>query len=339
MPRALLITGVALALLAPVLGAAAAGGSKTTGTRGQVVEISADGSRVAIHAQVPGDFREACEYASVWTPASGAVARIPEGKCSQQSERQFDRLTLAGSRLGWADYDYGNHAYCYGPYTATLTRTTPKDLNRCAGEEEGGDYYWEFLGDGSLLVARSYFECAANCEPDYSATYDADVTIWRLGSSLKKLVAAKDDTKLLAVAGGKILLLEKGGKLVVYSSAGKRGLEIAAGAKGGGLSGSDVVGVSGRTLKVYGAGGSLKATRTLASGARLQEIEAGEAVYIASGQVRLLRLKDGSDRVAARAKRLVEAELEPAGLYYAHNSGTGSKPGRVTFVPASALPK
>lgn len=338
MPRALLTTVLALALLVPAL-SAAAGGTKTTGTRGRVVEISAEGSRVAIHAQAPGDFREACEYASVWTPTSGAVVRLPEGKCSQQSERQFDRLTLAGSRLAWADYDYGNHAYCYGPYTATLTRTTPKDLDRCAGEEEGGDYYWEFLGDGSLLVARSYFECAANCEPNYDLTYDADVTIWSVGSSLKKLVAAKDDTKLLAVAGSKILLLEKGGKLVVYSSAGKRGLEIAAGAKAGGLSGSDVVGVSGRTLKVYSATGSLKSTRTLASGAKLQEIDGGEAVYLASGQVRLLRLKDGKDRVAAKAKGLVDAELEPAGLYYAHNSGTGSKPGRVSFVPASALPR
>ena len=38
--------------------------------------------------------------------------------------------------------------------------------------------YWEFAGDVSLLVARSYTDCEANCGPDYNRSYDDEVTIY-----------------------------------------------------------------------------------------------------------------------------------------------------------------
>jgi hypothetical protein len=56
------------------------------------------------------------------------------------------------------------------------------------------------------------------------------------------------------------------------------------------------------------------------------------------GEVHLLTIATNRNRVVARQKGLVQADLEPAGLYYAYNvPGGGTKPGRVTFVPASAL--
>ena len=54
----------------------------------------------------------------------------------------------------------------------------------------------------------------------------------------------------------------------------------------------------------------------------------------------LLTLATSRDRVVARQKGLIQADLEPQGLFYAYNvPGGGSKPGRVTFVPASQLSK
>ena len=78
----------------------------------------------------------------------------------------------------------------------------------------------------------------------------------------------------------------------------------------------------------------------LKKGARLEDVENGLAVYLTPGEVHLLTIATNRDRIVARQKGLVQADLEPAGLYYAYNvPGGGTKPGRVTFVPASALPK
>lgn len=314
--------------------------AKTIGTRGEVVEISADGARVAIHAQLGVDVRDACEYGSVWTPASGAVVRFPEGKCSQQSDTQFVGIALAGSRAAWVDANLGNHFYCQGPYTATLTSTKPVDLGECPFEDEGGDIYWDLLGDGSLLVGRSYLLCEASCEPDFEGTYETDVEIWRIDSGAKRILAAKDDTKLLDVEAGVILLMEEGTYYLLDRSGKKRKTLSLGKADGGGLSGSLVVTRKGRELKVHdAASGALEGTWRMAAGGKLQEVDEGFAVYVAAGAIHLLRLADGRDRVVATVKGLVEAELEPAGLFYAWNDpkAKGDKPGRVTFVPSGSL--
>jgi len=78
--------------------------------------------------------------------------------------------------------------------------------------------YWEFAADGTLLVARSYFLCDASCPPDYDRTYDDEVTIWRVGTALTKLLAGKDDTKLLDVDAGRILLRDPSKKLLVLNA-------------------------------------------------------------------------------------------------------------------------
>jgi hypothetical protein len=50
--------------------------------------------------------------------------------------------------------------------------------------------------------------------------------------------------------------------------------------------------------------------------------------------VHLLTLATRADRVVARQRGLVQADLEPGGLFYAYNVPHGGpKPGRVTFLP------
>jgi hypothetical protein len=315
-----------LAALALVLVPGAMGGSapKTIGTRGEVVEISADGSRVAIHAAVKGD--PDCHSGSVWQPVTGRVIRLQDAPCGKRvSENQYDSLTLAGTRVVWTDYDYGNHAYCNGPYVATLMQPKPDSTGECPEAPDNADMYWEYKGDGSLLVARSYFLCEANCEQDYTRTFDDQVEIWRVSGKLTKLLAANDDTKLL-----------------VLDAAGKQVGAIAVDAKAAWLSGSLEVSIpNGTTLRTYDvATGRLAETCVLRKGAQLQDVENGLAVYLTPGEVHLLTIATNRDRVVAKQKGLVQADLEPAGLYYAYNvPGGGTKPGRVTFVPASALRK
>jgi hypothetical protein len=296
---------------------------------------------VAIHAAIEGEPN--CNSGSVWQPTTGKVTRFQDAPCGKRaSENQYDSLTLAGSRAVWTDYDYGNHAYCNGPYIAALTEPKPDDTGECPDDPDNMDMYWEYKGDGSLLVARSYFLCEANCEQDYNATFDDQVDIWRVSGRMTKLLAAKDDTKLFDVDAGRILLRDPSKKLLVLNAAGKRVGTVAVDPQAAWLSGPSQVSVpSGTTLHTYDAAtGKLAETCVLKKGARLEDVENGLAVYLTPGEAHLLTIATNRDRIVARQKGLVQADLEPAGLFYAYNvPGGGTKPGRVTFVPASALPE
>ena len=67
-------------------------------------------------------------------------------------------------------------------------------------------------------------------------------------------------------------------------------------------------------------------------------IPAGVALYTQAGSIHALRLADGRDVVVSHVLGLVAAQLEPAGLFYAYSiSKGGPKPGRVAFIPFSAV--
>ena len=327
---------LAVALVA-VSGAAGSSGVKTIGTRAKVVSISADGGSVAIHAG-SGVARVGCNFGSVWTPATGKVVRFTDYPCGSKSQfdLQYDALTLAGSRVVWTDFDFGNHAYCHGPFTATFAKASPQDLGGCPDEPGDEDMFWEYRGDGGLLVGRSYFQCDYSCPPDYVGTYQDEIVIWSIGAKAKKLVTAKRNTALLDVDAGRILLRDPAKKLLVLNGAGKQVAALAVDAKAAWLDGSGRVSVpAGTTLRTYDAAtGAVVETCMLKTGANVQDVENGLAVYLTPGEVHLLTIATNADRVVARQKGLVQADLEPGGVFYAYNvPGGGSKPGRVTFVP------
>ena len=341
-----LATGAAAAALAALLAAPAArpaaDGTRVTGTRGSVLEISADGGRVAIRASLDGKQRD-CHYASVWTPSTGAATRFSVNSCFP-SGRNDDRhlgLTLAGTRLVWVNYEYGNRAYCEGPFTATLARPRPVNLGiECDPASGAADHYFDFAGDGGLLAFSAYRECLANCLDDNGellpdGAYDVDVFRMAGGGAIR-ILAPRNLRRLLDANGGRILVLEPENELVVYSA---RGTvlwreEGAGDVDTAALAGDLVVTRRGRKLTTYSIGGGETQTRALAAGATGLDADRGIAVYRAGGSIHLVRLRDGRDRVLRAVKGLVEAEIEPPGLFYAHNVPRGgSKPGRVTFVP------
>jgi hypothetical protein len=326
----------ALLALAAVLvpGASGATGARTIGTRGAVDSIAADGSRVAIHTQLGDDPR--CDLGSVWEPRIARITHFGRATCGNSADAEFDGLTLAGSRVAWTNYDFGNHAYCSGPYVATLT-TGAKNTGGCPAEPDNADMLWEYKGSGGLLVARSWTRCDASCAPDFSKTYDASVVLYTVGpAGLHKLAAEKDDTKLLDVDAGRILLRDPARKLLVLNAAGKQVAALGVDAGSAWLDGADRVSVpAGTTLTTYDvATGHVVETRTMKKGAKLQDVENGRAVYIAATEVHLLTIATNADRVVARQRGLLQADLEPGGLFYAYNvPGGGAKPGRVTYLP------
>jgi hypothetical protein len=323
------------AALVMVPAAGGATGAKTIGTRGAVDSISADGGRVAIHAQLGDDPR--CDFGAVWQPSRAVIRLGSRDTCPQSQDAEFVGLTLAGDVAVWTNYDFGSHAYCVGPFVAGLRTLRAFATGACPAEPANSDMYWEYKGSAGLLVARSYTRCEASCAPDFSKTYDASVVLWSVGPrGLTKLVAEPNATKLLDVDAGRILLRDPARKLLVLNAAGKQvgTLPVEAGAAW--LDGAARVSTPvATTLRTYDvATGRVVGTCTMKRGAKVQDVENGRAVYIAGAEVHLLTIATNADRVIARQRGLVQADLEPGGLFYAYNVPRGGpKPGRVAYLP------
>lgn len=327
MKLAAVLAGVALLTASGAMGAVK---PKVIGTRGAVESISADGGRVAIHAAVEESY---CDSGAVWAPATGKVTHLADGRCEgQEGTRHYTDLTLGGSRLVWTNYDYGNHAYCQGPVIATLGAPKGKLADRCSG---GGDEYFDYGGDGSLLVARMYLACEM-CGPNYDESYEDDIVLYRIGTGVEKLAAEPRDTALLDVDAGRILLRDGRTKqLVVLNGAGTKVGGVPVHSSTGFMDGSGMVSVpTGTKLLTYDAAtGKLRETCTLPAGAKVRDVENGTAVYSARGALHLVTIASNKDRVVASVKGLVDADLEPGGLFYAYNvPGGGAKPGRVAYL-------
>ena len=331
MTRAPLLVALALTV---VPGAGGVTGAKTIGTRGAVDSISADGGRVAIHAQLGDDPR--CDFGAVWQP-SRAIFHLGRRSCPQSEDAEFDALTLAGGVAVWTNYNHGNHAYCVGPYVGTLAPPRIVATSGCPDEPDSADMLWEYKGSAGLLVARSWTRCEANCEPDFSKTYDASVVLWSVGAGgLRRLAALENDTKLLDVDSGRILLRSPAGTLLVLNAAGKQVAALPLKVKQAWLDGRGRVStLAGTTLTTTDvASGSVVEICAVKKGARIQDVENGFAVYFAGNAVRLLTIATNTDRVIARQRGLVQADLEPGALFYAYNVPRGGqKPGRVTYLP------
>ena len=341
---ALAAAGLVAAALA--VGAATGGNAakpRTIGTRGSVLEISADGARVAIRAELSGK-KKTCQTGAVWTPSTRSVVRIGGDSCFEEGSSRHDSLTLAGTRVAWVDYDYGNHAYCAGPFTATLAAPKPEAIpSDCDGTT--ADEYFSFAGDGNFLVMSSWLLCEVDavCADEQGNPLPAgvyDVTVSRLsGARPVSILPPTKNRELLDANRGHVLVWEPPGNVVVYSGKGKKLASFAAngGVDAGSLDGDTVVFTRGASLTIGAiANGSVR-QRTLARGGKLRDLDGGILVYTAGRTIHLLRLADGNDRTYATVKGLVDAQLEPPGLFYAANSGGGPKPGRVTFVPRSRL--
>ena len=197
---------------------------KMIGTRGEVISISADGGNVAIHAATKTT--RPCDSGSVWTPASGKIVHFVDENCTQERRATgtSTALTLAGSRAAWADYDYGNHAYCIGPVTATIAtprrRATPASARRSPTTRT--------CTSSTRATAPSASSGARGCSatraasPTTTGSYQDDVVLYTVTSKREEAGAPRSgNTDLLDVDAGRILLRVKK-TLVVLDGSGKQ---------------------------------------------------------------------------------------------------------------------
>lgn len=347
----LLAIYIPIALCAATVAPAAPAGERVMGVAGSVEGISADAGWVAISSHLESGGR-VCDRAAAWRPASGAVVRFGRpGQCREDDGSYDDAvvdLHLAGGRTLFTSYSYGNHAYCDAVWTATIGAQTPTRVRNapCTGGWGDADQRFEIAGSGSLIAVTSFVDCAsAACLDEHGNQIPGgsyDIVLWRLsGTRLTRLAAVADRSRLLSAEAGRIALLAPDGTVVLRSASGRLlrtlpfGKREVVDAK---LSGGTLVVRTRSSIRILDAKtGSVIRTRTLAPGARVKDVEGELAVYLRGRTIRVLRLSDGRDRAYKTVMGLADVELERAGLSYAYNLRTSTKPGRVVLVPWADL--
>jgi hypothetical protein len=322
--------GAALALalsLGALVGTASAehavSARRTLSVRGEVTGISADGGHVAVHVHPASG----CEYASIWTPSTSAVVHIED--CGS-SDAVLSDLTLAGSTAIWWDWSSGNHVYCDDVYIATIEHPKPHPLGICDGTM--GDDYFGFAGDRTLVAINDYSVCESDCVgPDGGLLPDGDygVQVRRLrGGKPATVLAGRNFRRFLDARNWRVAVIEPKATLTVYDASGKL-LWSTPGVSGvlrGWIVGDSVVVQRSGLVQMYSPRSGVIPTRSLPKGASLDVVVGGLAVYTVGSSVHLLRLSDGHDRRLVTVKGLVQAQITPAGVFYAAGSS-------VTFVP------
>lgn len=310
--------------------------SRVLPTQNAVLELAADGSRVAVET--------ACDGGPVATwDAAGKLEQIARSACDTENGRR--ELTLAGSRSAWI---WDN----YSMITSYLEVVAPgrKAATLEYADEKGyGEMVGNLLGEGELLVYNTW-GTGGGYEPRKVVP-----TLWRVAGTTKhKVVVGADALTAVDVDAGRIAVLRDDGRLVLLDQRGKRLGAFALGTKQMRrepstrrwpvrLTGALVVALRGTTIEVRDAATGTVRHRwpTVRSEApiALEDARGNLAVYMAGLRLHLLRLSDGRDVALdlVDAEGPVHAELEPDGLYYSYNTSVGPKRGRVAFVPLHRL--
>ncbi len=342
-------------------------------TKGYVVQIAADGPRVAVATEFSKENK--CDRVVVWNPVKRANTQIiTRANCESGGVNDIPEIALAGKRVAWLEAQGGN-------YLELSLRSRVLDHGKTeaigsasngngAAESPDGSYLENVLGDGALLVFNSWSVCTAYpagsdidpSEPqcDFPAS-GAKTVLYYSAQELRKIVNGKGvkivsapdieasglrtmSLKVVAVGTGRIATQQPDGSVTIYSAAGSVSKEIAVPTgkfSGFALQGSQLATVRDGKLELYDAdSGTLMKTIPLAAGSLLHDLQNGLAVYVHGRKIHVLRLSDGRKLTfSPPGKGSVDAQIESSGLFYSYNYKGGRSPGRVVFVPFATLLK
>jgi len=295
-----------LALAGPAQSGRTAGGSLTV--RGTIASISADGHLVAAHVVMA---HSRCDRIVLWK-GSGRATTIQAG-CA---DKGVASLALAGTRILWANYDYGNHAYCH-LLTATAARPHRTELDFCQ-PDEADTFLGGLAGDGNLLVFNDWY--------DFLGQGVQHVELRRVdGRRTTEILGGAGARTVTSVSQGLIAIRGGAGAVRVVRSEGSLVHLFGVKAQTAKLDGSRTIVIrTGATLTPWDLSTAVDGTpRRMKGGssARFEDVRDGIAVYVLRKAVHLLRLANGRDVTVGRAAiGPVHAQLEPPGLFWSHGS-------------------
>ena len=301
---------------------------------GPVQELVADGGRVAF---------DACANVSAWTPATGEVVPVETQRCQAPISREHVySLALAGDEVAWWEKGYGL-CYVFRAQEVTLG-STPFQFGQGSGCLGGAPLQGtgSAVGSGSLLV---FGDWSAHFGPTEIVDTESIDRLGATGCPCSALSSTPGPYTPLDVDAGRIVVSGTE-ETRVLDADGRVLLNLPVPTLAAQLTGNELVlAVDGR-LRVYDVtSGVLRASWPLPDAAAghhcdlygeptcqqsaltLDDASHGLAVYVVDGEVRVVRLSDGVDRLVALG---TVARFMDDGLVYADGA-------RVRLLPYDEL--
>jgi hypothetical protein len=265
-----------------------------------VNEVAVEGRRAAT---LVGSAR-AWEYMLVWSP-QGIVVRA-----SLACDTQESNIVLTGNRFAHNCFQDGNFVITgtLKPLRGGVTLRAPA-ASQVALAARGG------------LIAGS-----------------VGGAVWRFDRK-QKLRTYRRPVFVVAVDRGRILVDRDAAQLDVLSSAGRVVGTVKRPHEGGALMrGGRVATLAGRRLVLSDLHGRALLTRTIAAGARLEDLDGGLLVYSVDTRLHVFRLSDSRDVKLGLRRQFgyAHARLSSGALFYAYNERAG-KLGHAGFLDAARV--
>ena len=301
--------------------------ARTVEVAAPVVDLSADGGRVAFLVERT---KTDCHHPAVWTSGTTSIERFELQAPCWHYWRGLKDVELAGPRVAWLSYGSFSYPVDYALSAATLTEPVPHQI-AFKGLEKGQTWDPHLRGDGDLLVFNDgarLVRIGVGKQRCHKEGGSGNCTILKTGAH---------SSAIDSVSGELIAVRERAAVAIVDLRGNvKRVFPFSPGGVNAARLDSDrlVVWRFGRLESYDVSTGTLEASRPFEAGYRLVDVDGGVAVLVREGSILLLRLADGTSRTLAPAPGRLSAELEPDGLYYAYRVGSG---GRLVFVPRSEV--
>jgi Tol biopolymer transport system component len=305
--------------------------------RAPINALAADGARVAA---VVGDRTGDCSHVTVWSAGAGARRlETSSGDCSDadliEGSPSATELALAGSRVAWVVLEGCGNTVCgFRMATGTLTvRRIEVIFAADFDKDEPSPSPFHLHGAGNLLV------------------YGAGPGLIRLGTGTSdclpaaagegggaadcSLINTAEQGGVVDVNGGRVALLADTGALAIVDSSGTtlRKLQFARHeVRGVRLDAGRVVVLRGRRLESYSITTAERTASAPKPHGTFADAAHGIALFTAGRRIDVLRIADRRSWTLTTAGGPVNAQLEPAGLFYSYTT-RGRWPGHVRFIP------
>jgi Tol biopolymer transport system component len=310
-----------------------------------VGSIDTDGTRA-----IPVLLAEKQPALRIWDAATGRSMRGPV-PCGAAGSGAYGpgQLALAGKRLAWTCSEAGNTFYAIGLMTFRLGDRRPKSVASASGDEDGwGTSIVDLIGRGNT-IAFSNLHRRAN-EPETVDPWlllahkakkcPSSYEFYRSRAVCRPL--GRSDGRTMAIDAGRVLTVASSGLVRILSTRGPvlRVWNLGEGIVRARLRGNELAVQHEAAVDVYDTRTGVQThTRQLLTDGGPQplllDVQGGLVLYATGGAIHLLRLSDGRDKALRlpAAAPLLDARLEPAGLFVSWNKMYDRRPGRLGFVP------
>jgi hypothetical protein len=319
---------------------------------GRVLLLAADANSAAVTTEVK---RACARRIVVWTAPERRSRSVKPGilGCSGDG---ISRLAVGGGRVAWIEQGGGNNLEM-SLRTASLGGGTVKQLEFVtngdrAGADPAGDWVGQLFGAGSLLAYNSWTQVCDKPADQECGEKDPQLRLTnqklaRIASGRRVVVTRGTDAYQLIAVGGGRLAVEAAGALTIRAASGAKVATVPVGdasARAVALSKTRLAIERTPMLDLYNPGtGAAEKSLPLGAAASLRLADVASKLALLRGPHRLVlvRLSDGR-RLSfplrpGAAATLVGGRLTGAGLFYAYNTRSSSRSGRIVFEPMGKL--